>query len=272
MITFFRLLQHVEVSVELLLGGPCGPVDSGQHRVVGIAAPVRAGHLHQLEGVPDLAGRGHVRPAAKVEPLTLLVDPDVLVGWNRVDQFHLVGFALLAKDLLRLVPAPYFLREGPVALDDLPHLLLDGGKVLRRERLVACEVVVEPVLDDRADGDLGAGPQLLHGLRQDVRGVVPDQFEGAGVVAGHDLDPARLAKRLGQVAQRSVQRYCHGLLRERLRDRFGERGAGRRGVVVAHGTVGKCKGNLGQRGFSYPVPQTSAGGSGRMRPAAARSL
>jgi hypothetical protein len=46
------------------------------------------------------------------------------------------------------------------------------GQVVGRERLVAGEVVVEAVLDRRADGDLGAGEQLLHRLGQHVGGVV----------------------------------------------------------------------------------------------------
>ena len=58
-----------------------------------------------------------------------------------------------------------------------------AGQVFQRERLVAEEVVIEAVLDHRADGDLRARPQRLHRLGQHVRGVVPDQFQRARVVA-----------------------------------------------------------------------------------------
>ncbi len=123
----------------------------GQHRIVGVAAPIGAGHLHQLEGVADLAGRGHVRPAAQVEPVALEVDLDRLVAGDGVDQLDLEGLALVAEHLLGLFAIPNLFGEGLVAPDDLAHLLLDRGKIFRGERLVAEEVVIEAVLDHRAD-------------------------------------------------------------------------------------------------------------------------
>ena len=130
-----------------------------EHFAVGIAAPIGARDLHQLEGVADLAGRGHVRAAAEVEPVALLVDLDLLVCRDGVDQLDLEHLALVAEHALGLVARPDLLGEGFVARDDLAHLLLDRGEVFRRERLVAEEVVVEAVLDHRPDGDLRARPQ-----------------------------------------------------------------------------------------------------------------
>ena len=75
--------------------------------------------------------------------------------------------------------------EALAALLDLLHLLLDGLEVLGRERLLDVEVVVEAVLDRRADAELGLGEQLLHGLRHDVRGGVAQDVEA---VLGGDLD------------------------------------------------------------------------------------
>ena len=232
-VALLGLLQHVQVMVELRLVGPGGAVDARQHRVVGVAAPIGAGHLHQLEGVADLAGRGHVRPAAEVEPVALRVDLEVLVFRDRVDQFELVALALVGKHLSRLLARPDLLGEGFVAADDLAHLLLDDGEVVGRERLVAREVVIEAVLDDRADRHLRAGPKLLHGFGEHMRGVVADEFQRARIVAGDDLDAAGLLQRIGKVAQHAVERVGDGLLRQRLGDRFREFGAGRGGVVAA---------------------------------------
>ena len=77
-------------------------------------------------------------------------------------------------------------------------------EVLRGERLVDVEVVVEAVLDRRADAELGLGEQLLHGLGHDVRGGVPQDV--AAVVAGdvHRLDHVAVAHRRRQVAQLAV--------------------------------------------------------------------
>ena len=71
------------------------------------------------------------------------------------------------------------LRERLVAGDDLAHALFDRREILGRERLVAEEVVVEAVLDHRANGDLRSRPERLHGFGENVRCVVADQFERA---------------------------------------------------------------------------------------------
>ena len=193
-VALLRLLDLLEIGVELLLLGERGAVDAREHFAVRIAAPIGAGDLHQLERVADLAGRGHVRAAAEIEPVALLVDFDLLVCGDGVDQLDLEQLALVAKGFLRLIARPDFLGEGFVARDDLAHLLLDGGEIFRRERLVAEEVVIEAVVDHRPDGDLRARPQRLHGFGEHVRGIVADEFERARVVAGRETRSWRRAR------------------------------------------------------------------------------
>ena len=58
----------VEVGLQLVLGRPRGAVHPLELRVLLAAAPVRRGAAHQLEGVAEQLGAGHVRPAAQVLP------------------------------------------------------------------------------------------------------------------------------------------------------------------------------------------------------------
>ena len=187
-----------------------------------IAAPVGAGHLHQLECVADLADRRHMRAAAEIEPVALLVDLDLLVGRDGVDQLDLERLAHVAEGFLRLFARPDFLREGFVARDDLAHLFFDDRQVFQRERLVAGEVVVEAVFDHRADGDLRAGPQILHGFGEHVRGVMPDQFERARVVAWDEFDPGVAVDRVGEIGERAVERHGDRAFGQRGRDALGD--------------------------------------------------
>ena len=122
--------------------------------------------------------------AAEVGPVALTVELDLLVGRNRVDQLDLERFALLLEEGLRLVPRYDGLRERPVAGDNLAHALLDRREILGGERLGTIEVVVIAVLDHRPDRHLRIRPKRLHRLRHDMRRVVPDEPEGARVVAG----------------------------------------------------------------------------------------
>ena len=238
-VALLGFLDLLEVGVELFLLGEGGAVDAGEHRVVAVAAPIGAGHLHQLEGVADLGRRGHVRAAAEIEPVALLVNFDRLVFRNGVDQLDLEILAHVAEGFLGLLARPDFLGEGSVARDDLLHLLLDDGQVFQRERLVAGEVVIKAVLDHRADGDLRARPQRLHGFRHNVRGVVPDQLQRARVVARDEFDLGVALDRVGEVGDRAVERHRHGALGQRGRNALGDiEPGGALGVVPAR-AVGK---------------------------------
>ena len=98
-IALFGFLELAQIGVEIFLSGPGRSVDAGQHRVVRIAAPIGARHLHELEGVADLARRGHVRAAAEIEPFALRIDVEVLALWDRIDELELVGLALVGENL-----------------------------------------------------------------------------------------------------------------------------------------------------------------------------
>ncbi len=243
------LLQPMEVAVEVLLRGPGGAVDARQHRVVGIAAPIGAGDLHQLEGGADLAGRGHVRAAAQVEPVALPIDFQVLAGRDRVDQLDLVVLTTVREHLADVVPLPDLLGEGGVARHDLAHLGFDRREVLGCERRVAREVVVESVLDHRADGHLCRRPQRLHGLRQHVGAVVADQFQRARVGAVEELDAGIAVDRVGEIGDDAVERHRHGALGQRLGDPVHHAPSGHGLVVGAGVAVGE-----GEDGHRWESP------------------
>ncbi|MNF10194.1 hypothetical protein D3C80_2110630 [compost metagenome] len=56
MIALFGFLKHMEIGLKIVVVGESRTVDAGQHRIVGITAPVSPGDLHELEGIADLAG------------------------------------------------------------------------------------------------------------------------------------------------------------------------------------------------------------------------
>ena len=129
-----------------------------------------------------------MRPAAEVEPVALRIELDLFAFGNRVDQLDLEGLALLLEQLLRLLAIYYLASERPIASHDLAHLRFDLGQILGRERLVACEVVIEAILDDWADGDLRTGVELLHRLSHHMRCIVADERQRLGIFARQDAD------------------------------------------------------------------------------------
>ena len=187
-----------------------------------------------------------MRAAAEVEPVALEIDLDRLVAGNGVDQLDLEGLALVAEHLLGLLAVPHFLGEGFVARDDLAHLLFDRGEIFRRERLVAEEVVIEAVLDHRADGHLRARPQRLHGFGQHMRAVMPDQFQRARVVAVDEFDLRIARDRIVEVGDHAIQRHRHRALGQRRRDALGDVEAGDVPGIFALRAVGEGEGDLFQ--------------------------
>src|SRR6185437_15965402 len=90
-------------------------------------------------------------------------------------------------------------RENRWPCLTMAHPGLDRLQVVRGERLVHVEVVVEAVLHRRPDAELGLREQLLHGLCHDVRRGVPQDV--AAVVTGdvHRLDHVAVAHLVSQV-------------------------------------------------------------------------
>ena len=144
------------------------------------------------------------------------IDLDLVAFGDGVDQLELEDLALVGEQPLRAFAIDHLAGERRVARDDLAHLGLDDRQVFRRERLVAREVVIEAVLDHRADGHLRAGVKLLHGFGHHVRRVVADQRKRLGIIAGEDADLGVGLDRLGEVLDLAVDRHGDGLLGERL--------------------------------------------------------
>jgi hypothetical protein len=92
MIALLRLLELIQVGLEILVVEPGRAVNAGEHGVVRITTPIGAGHLHQLERA-KLAGIGHVGASAQVGEFALGVERQVFIRRNRLDDFRLVVLA-----------------------------------------------------------------------------------------------------------------------------------------------------------------------------------
>ena len=133
-----------------------------------------------------------MRARAHVEPLALAIDRDLLVGGNLRDPLGLEALAVVAEILDQPLVAVQISRSIFSSRSTISRIAgLDLREVLGRERLVAGEIVIEAVLDRRAEGDLRAGIELLHRLGQHMGAVVAQQLERVGVILGDDLDPWR---------------------------------------------------------------------------------
>ena len=239
-VALLGLLEELQVRLQLVLGRPGGAVDALELRVLLAAAPVGGRRAHQLER-RDVPGGGQVRAAAQVLPAQLaglgvevVVDGQLAARRPRRPRrrrrprqpLRPISSSLYGSSASssRASSSVTTRRENRwPCLIDLLHLLLDGLEVLGGERLLDVEVVVEAVLDRRADAELGLGEELLHGLGHDVRGGVAQDVQA---VLGGDLD------RLDLVAVRDLVREVLQLARRRGRRRSVRSPAKRSAAVV----------------------------------------
>jgi hypothetical protein len=123
------LFQTLQVGLELLLVGPGGAVDALQHLVVGVAAPVGAGHLLQLE-VVAMTHVGHVRAATHVDVLFVMIETGlVITGDVLIQDLDLVGLATGFEHVARFLPGDLLLDDVVILGGQRQHALFQGSQI-----------------------------------------------------------------------------------------------------------------------------------------------
>ena len=237
-VALFRFLDARDVGLEVLLLRPCRAVDSLQHLVARIAAPVRAGQLHQLEHL-ELARRRHVRTAAQVRERAFRIQRNGFVRRNRRDDLRLVVLAHRFEILDRVVARHFRAHDGLVLFREFRHARLDRGEILGRERALVREVVVEAVLDDRTDRHLRVGKQVLDRVGEQVRRRVPDDVEAFRVLVGDDGERGIVVDHERRVDDLAVDLAGERGLGQAGTDGCGDGGDGHRAFELTDGAVGK---------------------------------
>ena len=113
---------------------------------------------------------------AQVHELTLLIEANGRVLGQVVNQLHLVGLALLLHILHSLCPGQLEAFQLQFLLADLAHLRFQLLQLVLGKGLGGVKIVIEAIVNRRADGQLYLGMQTLHGLGQDVGAGVPVGF------------------------------------------------------------------------------------------------
>ncbi len=234
-----RRRQLLLVGLHLGGAGEGGAVDPLQHLVGGVALPVDAGGLEQLDGA-DLAQPLDVRPAAEIGERPVAVEGDRLALGDVLQPLDLEGLAHLAEQLGGLLALDLEALELVVLGEDLAHLGLDPLEVLGGEGAREAEVVLELLrVVLAADVDLDLRPQPLDRVGQHVLGAVADEVAGLGVPRRQQPKAAAARQRLAQVDRLAVELGADRRARQPGPDprRHLERGGARR--HLAHRSVGK---------------------------------
>ena len=141
---------------------------------------------------------------------------------HRLDDLALEG--LVGEEGQALVDAVLVADERLVLGHDRAHLLTDADQVVVAEVRTPgqLEVVVEAVLDHRADGVVGPRPQPQHRLGQHMGGRVAQDRTAGRRVGGDDRHHGALVQGRGQVDLGPVDRCRHRGLGQAGADRLGQ--------------------------------------------------
>ena len=187
-VTLAGFLKAGQVGGERPGVGPASAVNALQHGLRGVAAPIGTRHLGQLEGL-EAAGGGHVGAPAQVLEVALAIEGQGFAFRDGVDQLRLVVLALLFEVGNGLVTGKLAPGDWQVGGGQFVHAGFDQGQIVGGEGALEGEVVEEALFDDRADGDLGAREQLLHGHGQQVGAGVTQDRQAFGAVRGDQAEP-----------------------------------------------------------------------------------
>ena len=128
-------------------------------------------------------------------------------------ELHLQELPLLLEDPNRVFLVQDLPFERDALPDQLAHPRLDPLQVLPREGLFDDEVVVEAVLDGRADPVAGVGEQILDRCGQQVRRAVTEHVEPVGVARSQEPDLGVRSRAKTEIHFPAVHHGRHGASR-----------------------------------------------------------
>ena len=239
MVARARLLEPLQVRVEIGLRVERGAVDPRELRVALVAAPVRTGEARQLDRL-DRRRALEVRAAAEIGERALRVERDGALGVAGELDLVRLPFRLEARD--RLLAGELLARPLAPLRDLATDLVFDRLQVGVGDRLGELEVVVEAVGDRRPDRDLHARVEPHDRLGQKVSRRVaqhPERVGILGVARREELHGLAVREREAQIARRAVHPREHGLLGELRPDRARSVEAGRAVGELELGGVGE---------------------------------
>ena len=179
------LFQSSQVFLEVFLVGPGRTINALQHFVARIAAPIRAGNLHQFECAEPASVR-HMRPTTQIGEIALSVKRNILPLRNVANDFGLVLLSLLQKEIGRHVSGHHLAPNRHGLRRQFLHLFLNSRQIFRRKRTLVGKVVVKTVVHHGPYGHLSVRKQRLDRLRQKMRRGMADNLNAFSIPPRND--------------------------------------------------------------------------------------
>ena len=226
-VAFLGFFDALDVSRQLLLISPGSTVDPLQLLVLRIAAPVGAGQLGQLERLEETRVR-HVRATAHVDVFFVVVQAHGLLVRHVFHQAQLVVFATSGEHVDHFGARCDLLDHVIIFFDQRVHALLDRGQVIRSKRTLVSDVVIEALVNDRADHHLSCRIQLLDRMANQMCARVANDLQPLLILGRDDLQAGIGGDQIAGINQLAVDLAGHSGLGQASTNGCGDLGYGNR--------------------------------------------
>lgn len=145
-----------------------------------------------------------MRAAAHVDVFFVIIQTHGLLIRHAFYKTQLVVFVTGGEHLDHFGARGDFLDDVVIFFDQLLHALLDRRQVVRRERALVGDIVIEAVVDHRADDHFCSRVQLLDRMPHQVSAGVTDDLQPFCVLGGNDLQAGIVFDKVAGVDQFAV--------------------------------------------------------------------
>ena len=238
MVTLGSLLQHLQISIQIILLLKGSTIDTLQHLVLFTATPVSTSHTLQLQSL-YLACRNYMRACTKVSKLTLNIQRNLCILWQIINQLYLVVLTSLGEHIQSFLTANQLTLQLQVLLDNLVHFLLDFLQILIGKALLHVNIIVKAVLNGRAafgghhiiietifnsrtnsQLNIFILVQTLHSLSKNMRCSMTEGMTSPFILKGQKLNSSILVQYCCQIHNFIINTYSQNLLSQAVADRL----------------------------------------------------
>ena len=168
MVALLCLFEFVEILFEVGFFVKRRTVNSGEHFVLLVTAPVSTGERREFETFDFARGR-KVRTRAKVGEIALRIESDFFSFGYIGKQFHFVGLLHLPDKLFGFLTGNGLLDNGHIGFDYALHFRFDFLEIRLSDRGLEIEIVIETVFNGGSYGELNGRINVLDRLSENMR-------------------------------------------------------------------------------------------------------
>ena len=209
-ISLFCFAADKEVMIQIFLLEEGGSIDTLEHLVLGITAPVSAGYGHNLEYL-HLAGGTHMGTCAEVCEIALFVEGNLCIFRKVINKHDLVILAFVLEELQCFAAAYHFLDQRNVFFGNLGHFFFNGCKIFLAEYMVRVQIIIEAVINSRSNGKLGAREQMLDSLRHHMGSGMAQSKEAFLIFLGKKFNFTAIYNGITEICQFTVHLSHNGI-------------------------------------------------------------